>query len=182
MYRVRSMSRATSPRSIAMLQRKYHDDADHGLKVIPPEERVRPGNDLTPMQTLALLQMMNSTLARGVATKLASSQGIQARPGLADYCELGRRGLCERLSQYHELTHEGSKVAKAVLQRYCADLDVHVVQLEQITGEGRDRRSFYRCSCGCWSRNLQGVGWITESRARNQFHEHWNPTARGVEG
>ena len=168
--------------SIAALRRKYDSDDDHGLKVFPPEDRERPGDDLSTLQTLALLQMMNSTLARGVATKLAANEGVQGRPSTADYCELSRRFLCERLpgAQYHELTFEGAKLAKAVLARLCQDLDVHMLQLEQVTGEGRDRRSFYRCSCGCWSRNLQGVGWITEGRARNQFHEHWNPAARGV--
>ena len=167
--------------SIAALQREFHSDVDHSMKVIAPEDRVRPGDDLSLMQKLAMLQMMNSTLARGVAKRLASNEGVQARPSLADYCELCRRGLCERLTQYHELTFEGSKQAKALLQRLCADLDVHMIQIEQITGEGRDRRTFYRCSCGQWSRHLQGVGGITDARARNQFHEHWNPEARGIE-
>lgn len=150
----------------------------------PPPPQLRAGDDLTLMQRCALLQMMNSTFARGVMTKLMSNEGIQARPSLADYCELSRRFLCERMpgSQYHELTYQGSKLAKAVLTRTCQDLDIHAMQVESVTGSGRDAETYYRCCCGGWGRVFRGNGQFTWRRAANAYHSHHNPLAKGIEG
>jgi hypothetical protein len=118
------------------------------LRVIPPEERRYPGDDLSTLQKLALLQMMNSTLARGAATKLATNEGIQDKPSIVDYHILRERGLAEKLDgqQYHELTYEGMKLAQDVLAHLCRQLDIHVIQQAETTGKGLDARTYFKCS------------------------------------
>lgn len=189
------MSYRTSNRSVGFFRgatvtvadihrdREERDIVRGPVQYIAGSELPRPGDDLPVMQKLALLQMMNSTFARGVAKKFASNEGIQARPSLADYCALSRRFLCERLDPdgYHELTYDGAQTAKAVLGRLCADLDIHACQVESVEGTGKHARTYYRCPCGGWGRVYNGNGQFTFYRALNDFHAHWNPKARGVE-
>ena len=169
--------------SVAALQREFHSTDDHRMKVIEPGDRVRPGDDLSLMQQIALLSLMPSTLARGVAKKLASSQGTQGTPSFADYCEIRRKGYCTKQPEdrWHSITYEGQQYGKRMLQRICADLEIHHMQVGDVIGDGRDARTYFHCSCGGWGRSFQGNGQFAWRRANNAFHEHWNPKARGVE-
>jgi len=150
----------------------FHPERIEERSAPAPEPTPLAGEDLTLLQQVALLRMMNATLVRGVAGKIIDRAGCQAKPSIVDYHELSTRGFCIRHSgeQYHEITAEGMNTGRRLLARLCAELDIHVMQ-EQRHGDN----TTYRCSCGGWSKSFRGNGQFTWRRAANAFHAHYNP-------
>lgn len=138
-----------------------------------PRERAA---DLPILQQAAMLGMMNSTLARGVATRLIASGGCQDRPSFFDYRAIVAQGYAYRGEEgrWHTLTPEGWRIARALLTHLCEALDVHVMTEDH----GRDA-TYFKCSCGNWSTTLYGKpGMYQWRRARNGWLKHVPQTAR----
>jgi hypothetical protein len=140
----------------------------------PFMRRIEPAKaepeELPLMQQLAVLQMMNSTLARGVAKRLASVNDCQDRPSHFDYCALVAHGLAYKAEddRWHTLTVEGWAYARAMLTRLCQINDIHIMQ--NTTGKGC---TYFKCSCGQWSTILYGSpGMHQFRRAHNGWMKH----------
>jgi len=131
----------------------------------------QPGDDLSPLQQIAILRMMYSTTARGLAQRIAAVNDIQDRPAWSDFYALVEKGLCIRPvgSQWHVLTLDGQAFAKSMLTHLCRVHDVHV--MDEIRGDDGSVR--FRCSCGGWSSGVfRSNGMYTWRRASNSFSAH----------
>lgn len=133
--------------------------------------QIQPGDDLQPLQQIAILHMMYSTTARGLAQRIASTNDIQDRPVWSDFHALTEKGLCIRPvgSQWHVLTLDGQDFAKRMLSHLCRTYNVHV--MDEIRGDDGSVR--FRCSCGKWSSGVfRSSGMYTWRRASNSFSAH----------
>lgn len=131
---------------------------------------IDPVIELPLMQRLALLGLMNSTMARGVAKRVSSAEQCQDRPSLPDYRGLVELGFAAKPigELYHDITDEGLSAARKLLTALCRQYDIHVMTDTQ--GEGVTR---YRCSCEQWSTVLYGKSGTHQwRRAMNSFYRH----------
>lgn len=133
---------------------------------------------LSLMCRIALLKMNNSTLSRGVASKLIHEEAFGEFPCYGDYLNLGRLGLAERPGegQLHEITNLGRAHADIITKSECKRLHIHVVQDGGLIGNGDCRML---CSCGGWSWTGR-AGSYTSRNMSKSFHAH-AATADGVD-
>lgn len=165
---IRSIS-ACSSISARDLQREMEAERGDG----PCLRRVESAPDIEElplMQQLAMLQMMHSTLARGIAKRLSRINDCQDRPSHFDYRALVAKGLAYRAEddRWHTLTTEGWSYARPMLTRLCRQNNIHIIQEDRVKDS-----TCYRCSCGQWSTTLYGSPGMHQFRqAQQRFYAH----------
>lgn len=167
-YRMQGVNRVTTMADIERLREERARGSEPCIRRIEPEPEVTA--DLPLLQQIALLGMMNSTLARGVARRIASINECQDRPSHYDYRALVAHGLCYRAEEdrYHSLTVEGWIEARKLLARLCRQHDIHIIQDQRGGGY-----TSYWCSCRQWSTTLyRQPGMHQFRRAQQRFYAH----------
>lgn len=166
------MRSVSACRSVSAMEALREAEAERMAR--PCMRRIEPGEyeieELPLMQQLAILQMMHSTLARGVAKRLSSVNGCQTRSSHFDYRALVAKGFAYRSQEdrWHTLTPEGWIFARAMLPRLCREQGIHIMQNQE--GKGC---TYFKCSCGQWSTTLYGThGMHQLRRAQNRFYSH----------
>lgn len=132
------------------------------IPVLPPE------SVLTNLQKVALLKMLPSTLARGIASRLQEQS--QDKPCWRDYVRLRELGFAEKpaTAQWHELTHLGRAEANALARREAKRLGVHLLQDGHLRPGGMAN---WRCS-GCGWSAYERYSSNGERRAMASFGRH----------
>lgn len=159
----------SSVRSVSELQRRRAEREKSGpaFTVVPRQFPVR-NDDLTPLQTIALLRMASSTMCRGMAINMLGD--VQDKPALSDYrrlVELKMAAEPAEDSRWHTITVHGETEARIIAQIEARQRGIHLL----VEGSNFGAQASYRCTCGEWSASYQR-GTFTASNASLGFQRH----------
>ena len=138
---MRSHLRFDTRMTVSGYERERAIEAARSLPFIPP-----PDIDLPPMQQFAIMTMYESQVKRAIVARLCAE--VRNKPSWSDYRALLERGWANKRpnDSYHRLTFEGSRIAKELERKLCAEYGVHLM----IEGSAGARDVNYRCTCGNW--------------------------------
>lgn len=167
-YSTRRHAGLSGVKSVEQLQRQFTDRRSGPAFTVVARQEPQRTDDLSPLQTIALLRMADSTMCRGVAINMLGE--VQDKPSRFDYARLVALKMAKAPCEgecWHKTTVHGETEARVIARIEARKRDIHLM----IDNGNYGAQAGFSCTCGKWSASIQR-GTYTNSNASLRFSQH----------